>query len=82
FFRVRTGSTTASERAYLRAMAELGSGPVRSSDVAALLNKQRSQVSPVRDALIKRALCYSPKWGEIAFTVPLFDQYMKRWIPG
>ncbi|HWE65823.1 MAG TPA: ATP-binding protein, partial [Acidimicrobiales bacterium] len=61
FFRVRTGSTTASERAYLRAMAELGSGPVRSSDVAALLGKQRSQVSPVRDALIKRALCYSPK---------------------
>jgi hypothetical protein len=82
FFRVRTGSISASERAYLRAIAELGPGPVRSSDVAAVLNKGIKAVGPVRDNLIKRALCYSPAWGEIAFTVPLFDQYMKRWIPG
>jgi len=81
FFRVRTGSINASERAYLRAIAELGPGTVRSSDVATLLGKGVRAVGPVRDKLIKRALCYSPGWGEIAFTVPLFDQYMKRWIP-
>ena len=81
FFRVRTGSISASERAYLRAMAALGAGPVRSAEVAALLGKAPRALSPVRDGLIKRALCYSPRWGEIAFTVPLFDQYMKRWIP-
>ncbi len=81
FFRVRTGSTSVSERAYLRAMARLGPGPVRSSDVAAVLGKAPKAVGPVRDTLIKRALCYSPAWGEIAFTVPLFDQYMKRWMP-
>jgi hypothetical protein len=82
FFRVRAGRVSASERAYLRAMAELGPGPVRSSDVAALLGKDRRGVGPVRDNLIKRALCYSPQWGEIAFTVPLFDQYMRRSVPG
>ena len=82
FFRVRTGSLTATERAYLRAMAELGPGPVRSTDVAGLLGKRTSALSTVRDALLKRALVYSPSWGEIDFTVPLFDQYMKRWMPG
>jgi len=82
FFRVRTGSLTATERAYLRAMAELGPGPVRSTDVAGLLGKRTSALSTVRDGLLKRALVYSPSWGEIDFTVPLFDQYMKRWMPG
>jgi hypothetical protein len=81
FFRVRTGSISESERSYLRAMAELGSGPVRSSEVATLLRKSPKGVGPVRDSLIKSALCYSPRYGEIAFTVPLFDQYMKRWVP-
>ncbi len=81
FFRVRTGKTTDSERAYMRGMAEIGSGPVRSSEVARVLNKSLGSLGPVRDGLIKRAICYSPRWGEIAFTVPLFDQFMKRWIP-
>jgi hypothetical protein len=81
FFHVRTGSVSASERAYLRAMAELGPGPVKTSKVAQILDKDPRGVGPARDNLIKRALCYSPRWGEIAFTVPLFDQYMKRLIP-
>jgi hypothetical protein len=81
FFRVRTGRTSDPERAYLRAMAELAPGPVRSSAVAALLGKKTASVAPTRDGLIKKALCYSPRWGEIDFTVPMFDQFMKRWIP-
>lgn len=82
FFRVRTGTTTRSERAYLRAMAELGAGPVRSSEVAGVLGKSPSALSTVRDGLLKRALVYSPAWGELAFTVPLFDRYLQRWMPG
>jgi hypothetical protein len=42
--------------------------------------RQRRSV-PIRDGLIKKALCYSPRWGEIDFTVPMFDEFMKRWIP-
>jgi hypothetical protein len=81
FFRVRTGRTTTPERAYLRAMAELGSGPVRSSEVAGLLGKRITALGPTRDGLIKKALCYSPRWGEIDFTVPMFGGFMRRWIP-
>jgi hypothetical protein len=81
FFRVRTGRTSNPERAYLRAVAELGPGPVRSGDVAALLKKRSTALGPVRDGLLKKALCYSPRWGEIDFTVPMFGEFMKRWIP-
>jgi hypothetical protein len=81
FFHVRTGRTTVPERAYLRAMAELGPGVVRSAEVAALLQKKTTQVAPVRDTLMKKALCFSPRFNELAFTVPMFDQFMKRWIP-
>jgi hypothetical protein len=81
FFRVRTGRTSDPERAYLRAMAELGPGPVRSGDVARLLHKKTTALGPTREGLLRKALCYSPRWGEIDFTVPMFDDFMRRWIP-
>ncbi len=81
FFRVRIGRTSNPERAYLRAMAELGPGPVRSGEVATMLGKTAQAVAPVRDSLIKKALCYSPRRGELDFTVPMFDGFMRRWIP-
>lgn len=81
FFRVRTGRTSDPERAYLRAMAELSPGPVRSGAVAGLLEKKATSLAPTREGLIRKALCYSPRWGEIDFTVPMFDEFMRRWIP-
>jgi len=81
FFQVRTGRLTDNERMYLRAMAELGPGPMRSADVAKLLGKNTTAVGAIRDRLLKRALCYSPRWGELGFTVPMFDQFMQRWMP-
>jgi hypothetical protein len=81
FFQVRTGRLSDQERAYLRAMASLGSGPMRSADVAAALGRSTTALGPVRDRLLKKALCYSPRWGELGFTVPMFDEFMKRWIP-
>ena len=80
-FQFRAAKTTEPERAYLRAMAELGPGIVRSADVATLLRKKTTQVAPVRDALMKKAICFSPRFNELAFTFPMFDQFMKRWMP-
>lgn len=81
FFQARTGRTTDQERAYLRSMAELGPGIVLSADVAKLMRKKTTQLGPVRDSLLKKALCYSPRHNELAFTVPMFDEFVKRWIP-
>ena len=81
FFKVRTGSTTDVQREYLRAMAELAPGPILSGEVARLLFNTTPGVGPIRDQLIKAGLCYAPRRNELAFTVPMFDQFMKRWIP-
>ena len=81
FFRVRASASTLAERAYMSAMARLGPGPVKTALVAETLGRDPSSLSPTRDSLIKRALCYAPARGEIDFTVPLFGEYMQRWIP-
>ena len=78
FFRVRIDRTTDAERDYLVAMASLGAGPYASGRVAGKMGKDTPGVGPVRDKLIKKGLCYSPRWGEIDFTVPLFDGFARR----
>ena len=82
FFRVRFDRLTPGEKVYLRAMAELGEGPHRSGDVADVLNKNVNQLAPARSKLIEKGMIYSPNHGETAFTVPLFDEFMRRIIPG
>lgn len=78
FFRARIDKTTDAEREYLRAMVRLGGpGPYRSGDVARSMNKKTSQTGPVRDMLIKRGLCFAPRHGELAFTVPMFDDFVR-----
>ena len=62
----------------MRAMAELGAGPHRSGDVANILKRQVNSIAPTRSALIRKGMAYSPAHGDIAFTVPLFDGFMKR----
>lgn len=81
FFRVRFDRLTTNEKTYLRAMAELGPGPHRSGEIAKCLGKKTTDVSPDRDTLIKKGMVYSPRFGEMAFTVPLFDEFMRRAIP-
>jgi len=81
FFRVRFDRLTPKEREYLAAMAELGSGPHRSGDIAAQLGVRVESVAPRRSMLIKKGMIYSPAHGDTAFTVPLFDEFLKRVMP-
>lgn len=81
FFRVRFDRLTPREKEYLRALAELGEGPHRSGDVAEQLGVKVQSVAPVRNSLIKKGMIYSPSHGDTAFTVPLFDGFMKRIMP-
>ncbi|WP_434709573.1 ATP-binding protein [Pseudomonas sp. R1-1] len=78
FFRVRFDRTTPAERDYMRCLAELGEGPQRSADVAKALGRNATSLGPVRDSLIKKGMIYSPEYALIAFTVPLFDEFMRR----
>jgi hypothetical protein len=78
FFRMRLDRLTPVERRYLRAMADLGPGPHRSGDIAMYLKKKVTSVAPTRSSLISKGMIYSPNHGDTAFTVPLFDAYMKR----
>jgi hypothetical protein len=82
FFRVRFDRLTPSEKKYLRAMAELGPGPHRSGDIADMLGRKVTALGPVRNNLIAKGMIWSPNHGDTAFTVPLFDEFMRRIIPG
>jgi len=82
FFRVRFDRLTPAEKRYLRAMAERGAGPHRSGEVAEALGVKVSSVAPTRNSLIAKGMLYSPAHGDTAFTVPLFDAFMRRMMPG
>ena len=81
FFRVRFDRLTPKEREYVIAMAHLGKGPYRSSDVADRLGENVQSLGPRRAKIISKGMIYSPAHGDIAFTVPMFEEYLKRnWI--
>jgi hypothetical protein len=81
FFRVRFDRLTPSERRFLRAMAGLGPGARRSSDIAEALGVKINSLGPTRANLIRKGMIYSPAHGDMAFTVPLFDEFMLRAMP-
>jgi hypothetical protein len=82
FFRVRFDRLTPLEKRYLRAMAELGPGPHRSGDISEVLGRGVTALAMTRNKLISKGMVWSPNHGDTAFTVPLFDEFMKRIIPG
>ncbi len=82
FFRVRFDRLTVAEKKYLRAMSDLGPGPHRSGDIAKNLKRSVTSLGPTRNQLIVKGMIWSPSYGDTAFTVPLFDEFMRRIMPG
>ena len=78
FFKVRFDRLTPKEREYVIAMATLGPGPYRSSDVAVALTETHQSLGPRRSKIISKGMIYSPSHGDIAFTVPMFNEYLMR----
>ena len=81
FFRVRFNRLTPREKRFLRVMAELGPGAQRGSEVAECLSVKINSIGPTRAKLINKGMIYSPAHGYLAFTVPLFDDFMRRTMP-
>ena len=82
FFLVRFDRLSPTEKKYLRAMAELGAGPHRSGNIAQKLNRPVTALAPTRSQLINKGMIWSPSHGDTAFTVPMFDEFMRRIMPG
>lgn len=81
FFKVRFDRLTPAERKYVIAMAKLGEGPYRSSDIADILGERAQSLGPRRSQIISKGMIYSPAYGDIDFTVPMFDDYLRRTFP-
>lgn len=81
FFAARIARVPESEVSYVRVLASLGAGPHRSGEVAAASGRASSQLSAIRDRLIKEGLVYAPRYGWIEFALPGFDEYVRRTLP-
>jgi hypothetical protein len=81
FFRVRFDRLTVLQQKYLRAMAELGPGPHKTGEIATALGVDAASVATVRQQLIDKGMVWSQRHGETAFTVPMFDAFMRRQMP-
>ena len=78
FFRVRFERLSPKEKEYMRAVAGLGPGVQRTGEIAAELNARPQNVAPIRASLIRKGVLYSPAYGDTAFTVPFFGEYLMR----
>jgi hypothetical protein len=54
---------------------------VSTTDVATMLGRKPSSLSPARDALLKKGLVYSAERGTLAFTVPHFGRWLRNHPP-
>jgi hypothetical protein len=78
FFRVRFDRLTKREKDFLFAMVAVGGDQQRSGDIAEKLKVKTQSIGPLRSSLIKKGMIYSPAHGDNAFTVPLFDEFLRR----
>ena len=79
FFDVRFDRISNREKEFLRAMAEFPQDKaVPMSELVGMMGRPLSAISPIRASLIKKGVVYSPEYGGIAYTVPMFADYMKR----
>lgn len=81
FFRVRIDRATPTEKRYLSAMAHLGRGPYKTGAIAKALRKPSATFAPIRSRLIGKGHIYSPSHSLTDFTVPMFDDFMRRNFP-
>ena len=82
FYGTRFELASDAEQRYLAAMASLGAGPYSTAEVARAWGAaNQRQTSPHRDSLIQKGLVWSPRRGQVDFTVPLFAEFLLRHHP-
>jgi hypothetical protein len=82
FYSTRLDMATDAEQRYLAAMASLGPPPYATAEVARAWGAQNQrQTSPHRDSLMQKGLVWSPRRGQVDFTVPLFGEFLLKHHP-
>jgi len=77
FYGTRFDLASDAEQRYLAAMASLGQAPYATAAVARAWGAENQrQTSPHRDSLIQKGLIWSPRRGQVDFTVPLFAEFL------
>lgn len=76
----RWQKATEAGRMYLRIMADLSDGPVRTADVAQRF-RSRGSAASARASLISDGLIYSSGYGQVAFSVPRMAEFVRRAMP-
>ena len=80
FFKVRFDRLTRAEKRYVHVMAELirREEDPRAGEIAKRLQQHTRSLGPTRAKLITKGIAYSPAHGDIAFTVPMFEDFVAR----
>lgn len=78
FFKVRHDRATPRELEFMIAMVKCGELPCSTKAGAEQIHCAVSTVSPLRAQLIHKGFIYSANRGEVDFTVPQFDKFLKR----
>ena len=82
FFQVRYERCTLMQKSFMAAMVKCGELPCTIANVAKHMdNRTPNSISPFRSQLIHKGLIYSTSHGEIDFTVPQFDAFVRRVHP-
>lgn len=78
FFKVRYDRATAREIEFMTAMVACEKLPCSTKEIANIMGESIQAISPLRAQLIHKGFIYAAKRGEVDFTVPQFDKYLKR----
>lgn len=78
FFKVRHDRATAKEIEFMTAMVACEKLPCSTKEIANIMGESIQAISPLRAKLIHKGFIYATKRGEVDFTVPQFDKYLKR----
>lgn len=78
FFKVRHDRASEKELEFMRAMVQCAELPCQTKQVAQIMHSSYNRIAPIRAQLIHKGFIYATSRGEISFTVPQFDKYLKR----
>lgn len=81
FYKMRYDRCTHVEKKFIFAMVKCGDLPCTISNVAKIMGRPVNSISPYRAQLINKGVIYAVGHAEIDFTVPGFDEYLKRINP-